>query len=513
MLRRINRFAIAGATLGIVLGALTNAGANDAGDSPHAGVATGRDEKYRALLGELAAERRHIDELEKKVRELEAANNKIEQTQATIQSSDTQTQNQVAAIQKTVDQQLGPFQFGDRINAFLGQHTFSLVGNAAAGFAYSRVAANNNPTFEINLNPIIRLGDWINFYGRLHAEVAAGGTTSVAPNLANVELFPFGWNVPLELVAGLFDAPFGDFFENQYVNWINPFITAPLPYGSEAVTPASGLGLQARGGIQFGSSGQDVDYTLWADSGPTFESAPGINAIPAPVIGEVINQLTGLNLATNGKGFGARFRVFPLPVELGLGRLEVMTSTYDGNWRDSLGYESWGAGFVYRVGPFRTRGEWAQSYRAMPHLSAAAYPGCCGHDNRQGWFVQAGYELYGIPHPDLGDFFERRLDKGEILVRYSGVNQRAIVASDISDLASPDSNGSPAVFEPHAREVAFAFDYWLQPSIVWKTEVDLELLRAGGQMYTFGSAAVPRLSSIGNTENDVAVMTQIAVGF
>ena len=119
----------------------------------------------------------------------------------------------------------------------------------------------------------------------------------------------------------------------------------------------------------------------------------------------------------------------------------------------------------------------------------------------------------GIPHPDLGNFFERRFDKGEILVRYSGVNQRAIVAEDISDLASPDFSGSPAVFEPHAREVAFAFNYWLAPSMVWKTEVDLELPQAGGQLYTFGSAAVPTLSSIGNTANDVAVMTQIAVGF
>ena len=127
--------------------------------------------------------------------------------------------------------------------------------------------------------------------------------------------------------------------------------------------------------------------------------------------------------------------------------------------------------------------------------------------------MQVGFELYGIPHPDLGDFFERRFDKGEILVRYSGVNQRAIVAEDISDLAAPDANGSPAVFEPHAREVAFAFDYWFAPSVVWKLEADLELPRAGGQLYSFGTASVPTLRSIGNTSNDVALMTQIAVGF
>jgi hypothetical protein len=471
-------------------------------------------EDYRALLDELAAERKHIDELEQKVRALEASNSKLEQSQTALQTDTSQTEKQVVQIQKTLGQQLGPFQFGDRVNSFLGQHTFSLVGSVATGFNYSHLAGRNDYTLDFELNPIIRINDWINFYGSIDTEVASNGVEDISPSLANLEIFPFGWDVPVEVIAGLFDEPFGDYFETQAVNWINPFITLPLVYGSEAFVPASGLGVQVRGGIQWGRAGQDVDYTLWSDSGPTFESARGFGAIPKPVIGELVNPLTGLNLASNSKGFGARFRFYPIPVEAKWGRLELMATTYDGHWQGSHGYESWGAGYVYRVGPFRSRGEWAQSYRAMPNLSPAAqYPGCCGHDNRQGWFVQVGYELYGIPHPDLGDYFERRFDKGELQVRYSGVNQRAIVAEDISDLAAPDSSGSPAIFEPHAREVAFAFDYWFAPSVVWKLETDLELPRAGGQLYSFGTASVPTLHPIGNTSNDVAVLTQIAVGF
>ena len=491
----------------------SSSGPANAGKDPPAAKLKASD--YRALLDELAAERKHIDALEKKVMELETSNLQLQQSQTALQSDTSQTHKQVANIQKTLDTQLGPLGFGDRINSFFGQHTFSIVGNAAAGFAYARIPAKSDATFELNINPIIRLSDWINFYGSVHAEVATGGATSVEPLLANFEIFPFGWEAPFELIAGLFDEPFGDFWETQYHNWVNPFITPPLPYNNEAIGPSSGLGLQARGGIQFGQPGQDADYTVWIDSGPNFESAPGVNAIPAPVVGEVFNTLTGINLATNGKGFGGRFRIYPLPVDADLGRLELMATTYDGHWLDSNWYYSWGAGYVYRVGPFRSRGEWVQSYRSMPSLSgAAAYPGCCGHDNRQGWFIQLGYALYGIPHPDLGDFLERRFDKGELLIRYSGMNQRAIVANDISAIATPDFNGSPAVYQPHAREVAFGFDYWFAPSIVWKTEVDLELPRAGGQLYTFGgAAAVPTLSSIGSTENDVAVMTQMVVGF
>lgn len=509
--------------LGIMLTipALTDAYAEDSigpsssitpDDPPTLKVTAG---EYRALLDELAAERKHIDDLERRVNELKKSNVDLQQSQTVLQSVSSQTHKQVADIQKTINQQLGPFGFGDRINSFLGRHTFSLVGDAGSGFAYSRVAAKNNFTFEVDINPIIKLADWINFYGSVHAEVAVGGTTSLEPNLANLEIFPLGWKAPFEILVGLFDKPFGDWYETQYHNWINPFITTPLLYGAEAIVPASAVGLQARGGIQFAQLGQDADYTVWVDSGMSFESAPGVGAIPTPVIGEAANNLTGINLATNGKGFGGRFRIYPLPVELGLGRLELMATTYNAHWLNSLWYNTWGVGFVYRLGAFRTRGEWAQSYRSMLSLSkAAAYPGCCGHDNRQGWFVQFGYSLDGIPHPYLGEFLERRFDKGELLVRYSGVNQRAIVASDIVALATPDFNGSPAVFQPHAREVALGFDYWVAPSIVWKNEVGLELPRAGGQLYTFsGSSSLPTLSSIGNTENDVAAMTQFVVGF
>jgi len=143
----------------------------------------------------------------------------------------------------------------------------------------------NDYTLDFELNPIIHINDWINFFGSIVAEVSPTGVESLTPNVANVEIFPFGWEVPVEVVAGLFDEPFGDFFETQYVNWINPFITSPLLYGAETFVPENGLGVQVRGGIQWGRPGQDVDYTLWSDSGPTFESAPGFGTIPKPVTG------------------------------------------------------------------------------------------------------------------------------------------------------------------------------------------------------------------------------------
>ncbi len=464
---------------------------------------------------EEAAERRRIDELEKQVSAINSANQQLQQAQTTLQTTNSQNEKQITQIQKTVSSELGPFNFGDRINAFLGQHTFTMVGDASVGYYYDHQGGVNDPVLEFEINPMFRLADWIQFYGAIGAVAGPGGISTVGPTLANLQIFPFGQEAPLELVAGLFDLPFGDFYENQGPPWVNPFVTAPLMYGAEAIIPPASLGLQARGGIQWGTLGQDVDYTVWADSGPSFESSPGVDAIPAPVIGERLNPLTGTNIATNGKGFGARFRLFPVPISEDLGRLELMATTYNGKWLDSLWYNSWGVGYAYRLGPFRTRGEWGQTYRQMQSLTgAAAYPGCCGHENREGWYAMAGYFLYGIPHPYLGDWLEPRFDKLEFLVRYSGVNQSGILANDITNVPVQGFNGSPSVFTPHAREVALGLDYWFAPSIVWQSEVDLELPSRGGTLYNFaGTSSVPTASGIGPTQNDVAAMTQLTVGF
>ena len=525
-MRRLNHLVIVGALVSIALAMipLKSACAADPGisstsssdDPPSAKSKKVSD--YRHLLDEIDAERKHIEKLESAVRELQYSNQQLQQTQTTLQTSlqttNSQTAKQVSQIQKTLNSELGPFNFGDKINSFFGQHTFSIVGGIAAGFAYSRQSGQNQFTLDFEVNPIIRLNDWLLFYSSVGARAGTGGVANLGPSLANLQMFPFGWKVPVELVLGIFDTPFGDWYENQSPNWVNPFITPPLLYGAEAIEPGSSLGIAARGAIQWGQMGQDVDYTVWADSGPTFESAQGVNLIPNPVIGEIVNPLTGTNLSTNGKGVGARFRLFPIPVRAELGRLELMATTYNGKWLNNNWFHAWGVGYAYRLGPFRSRGEWAQTYRQMPSLPAAAiYPGCCGHENRQGWYALFGYFLYGIPHPDLG-FFEQRFDKIEALVRYSGVNQRAIVTNDISTQPVFGFSGSPAIFNPHAREVALGIDYWFAPSIVWQTEIDWELPHQGGTAYTFnGSATTPVAHSVGATTNDTAVLTQFVVGF
>jgi len=135
-----------------------------------------------------------------------------------------------------------------------------------------------------------------------------------------------------------------------------------------------------------------------------------------------------------------------------------------------------------------------------------------GPDNRQGWYFQVGYFLNGLHIPGLGEL-DQYLAKLEPLVRYSGVNQRAVVAEEIPTTPALGFNGSPSIFTPHAREVALGLDYWIAPAIVWQTEVDFELPHAGGTLYSFNGASTPTASSFGATPNDRAILTQFAVGF
>src|SRR5208282_486783 len=305
----------------------------------------------------------------------------------------------------------------------------------------------------------------------------------------------------VEVLAGIYDQPFGDFLEDQSPVWVNRFVTAPLPYGSETLIPPTDLGVQVRGGVQWGSLGQDFDYTSWIANGPGFDST-----LPAPAVGEVVNPVNNIATNTNTRALGTRLRFYPFPLDANLGRLELGASTLDGKWRNGLWYNAWGVDFAYERGNLQTRGEYLETYRQMPAGTPSA-------DNRQGWYLQVGYFLNGLRLPHEPDEISRYLDKSEMLMRYSGVNQRAIVTNEISTVPSLGSSGSGSIFSPRAREVALGFDYWLAPSIVWQNEFDFELPRAGGYLSTFGANSIPSSMAAGATANDRAFLSQLSIGF
>ena len=193
-----------------------------------------------------------------------------------------------------------------------------------------------------------------------------------------------------------------------------------------------------------------------------------------------------------------------MPLDSNLGRLELGASTLNGKWLNGNWYNAWGVDFAYLRGSLQARGEFIEMYRQMPNSNA---------DNRQGWYVQLGYFLNQVHLPGFPEVVENFVQKLEPLVRYSGVNQRAVVADEISTVPEIGFSGSPSIFTPHAREVALALDYWLAPSIVWQNEVDLELPEAGGSIIAFQGSSTPTTRPQGATPNDVVFQSQLSIGF
>ena len=494
-----------------------------AGDSDAADAANWKEVKRE--LRELQVERKHdrqvIQTLETKVQQLETKDSKVEATTQQLQHTDQklkettlelqQTNAQVKTLQTKVDTPITPTEFSSVFGSYLGSHTFTITGAAGGQFVYNQQsgALDNLPhgtqnSFFFDWEPMIlyRPNDWILFQGVFSAGF---GSTGTGTDLSTAD-FQIFLNKYMTVVAGLYDQPFGDWYENQSPMWVNRFVTAPLPFGVEPVVPPGEIGLQLRGGMQFGELGQDVDYTIWGGNGPNFTS---------DVLGAAMSSPTSsANSQTNGKSIGARFRIYPLPVDSGWGRLELGASTYNGKWSQGNWFNSWGVDFNYFIGSLQARGEWLESYRQMPNGLST--------DHRQGWYVQAGYFLSGLKVPGLPDKLNDYIDRLEPLVRYSGVNQRGVSTADIQGATGiglggtqvglvPDFgiSGSPALFAPHAREVALALDYWVAPSIVWQNEFDIELPEAGGLFVDSNGVERPA----GSIPNDHAFLSQFTIGF
>lgn len=465
-------------------------------------------QEVEALKGSEAAERKRVEQDEKRIQELEdqlkrleTQNQKLDKTASTLEINNTKFQSDTASrlqeLQIQVATKTSQADFQSQMSRYLGTHQFTLTGAAAGSFIYDKQTAQN--TFSARFEPLLlyRLNDWILFEGTVQASLPAGSGASFALPVATAQIF---LNDYLEVNLGIFDQPFGDWYEDQSALWVNRFITAPLLYGAEPIVPPTDIGVQLRGSMQWGALGQDVDYTTWIANGPSYDSA-----VPTSVVGQALNSQNNIGLNTNGRAFGGRFRLYPFPLDSALGRLEIGASTYNGKWLNSNWLYSWGLSAAYLNKDLQARAEYVEAYRQLPPGSP--------QDNRQGWYVQAGYFLQHLPSTHISDDLDNALHKLELVARYSGVNQRAIVASEITNVPAIGFSGSPSIFSPHAREVALGIDYWIEPSIVWQTEFDLELPRRGGSLVTFNRAGTPTFNPIDATANDRALLTQLSIGF
>ena len=320
---------------------------------------SGRDREIQEI-------KREIRQLQQRVDELEVQNNGLQKTNTEIKASSEKLQattaQQLQTLQSQVVESSSPASFAEGVNRYLGDYRFTIVGGAAGSFIYDR--NSNINTFNLALEPIIlwKISDRMLFEGTIEADLPSGSSADFQLPVATLQYF---LNDYAELVFGIFDQPFGDWYEDQSPVWVNRFITAPLPYGVTAIVPPTDLGAQLRGAFQWGAMGQVADYTIWTANGPGFTQAmctgntppsPLPTCAPMPLVGDTLVSVNNIRLNTHTPAFGARFRIYPLPADSDLGRLELGASSYDGKWLNGLWLNSWGVDFNYFKGNLQTRG-------------------------------------------------------------------------------------------------------------------------------------------------------------
>jgi hypothetical protein len=454
------------------------------------------DEQRKQFEIQMEQQRRLIQALQQRLDQIQ---NQNQQMGAISQQQVKRTSEELQTLQQQVKAGPSPASLSNLLENYYGEHRFVITGGAATTFSYDR--ERNINSFGLTFEPIFlfRPATWLLFEAEPSFDLPASGGTDVGLEYAQADIFATD---NLQITAGKFLLPFGDFVEDLHPFWINELISRPLPFrdtGDGGLLPFSDLGIQVRGGYQWGQTGQVADFALWAGNGPAYD-----NTLPTPVVGQAFMD-NNISTTTHSRAFGARLRVYPLPVSADMGDLELGASTYDGKWQDGLWFTSWGLSGFYLNGNVELRGEYLATHRQMPLLN-----GSNAADNRQGWYVQTGYQLAGL---SLLGPLDSYLSRAKLVARYSGQNQRAYVLDEIP--TAPAGNGadvSPAQFVPHGREVALGLDYWFTPQILWKIEYDIELPESGGSIVSFGPTGSPGFTPA-SASNDHALISELAIDF
>ena len=220
----------------------------------------------------------------------------------------------------------------------------------------------------------------------LQNQDSGGSSTSIDLSFAQLDYL---LNDYMTLVAGYMVLPLGTYSERA-AGWLNKLPDDPLP---RSVLPGSGAGVQLRGNVPVGQSGQSVSYAVYVANGPGSVDGTG-NA--AQTNGDPNLDLDG-NVGVKSDGttenlhgnpsVGGRVGWF-MPWKAHYD-LELGVSGQSGEW-DNDGKEDWQAGVIdaaLHLGSLEVKGEYIYTWEQTADQ---------GTLEPQGWWVQAAYNLAGL---------------------------------------------------------------------------------------------------------------------
>jgi len=257
--------------------------------------------------------------------------------------------------------------------------------------------------------------------------------------------------------GGLFTTPFGTYHNHFDPPWINKFPDDPLAFGDSAIAPEHAVGAFARGAIPISTT--KVTYDVYVSNGPNL-----ITTDPDAAGQLNFDEFSDLN---NNKAVGGRIGFLPVPnMEMGYSVMGAQVNpnhfetTYalfnavDLNYRQVVDP-------LYGTFDFRTEWTWSNVDRATYDSdSSLGFGPATFRNNRNGGYVQL---LYRPTKSDVE--FVRNLEFG---VRYDR-------------LASP--LGAPG--GDRESRVTLGIDYWLTPSLVFKTAYEIDDKKVGENQNAF----------------------------
>jgi hypothetical protein len=337
-----------------------------------------------------------VEQLGDKVQKLEQTHEQDqkahEQDQQVIEQLQKQlgeTKTAITNAQQTADSVAKVQSAYPVVNASQGpMHNFTIVGDAEADFGKSAgqhsafALADFAPIFLFRAsdNVLVEAGfdTILNNNVDQNGNRAPGSSTSFSMSFGQLDYL---LNDYVTVVAGDMLLPLGTYSERG-AGWLNKIPDDPLVRG---VLPGSGVGVQLRGAVPVGESGQMVTYSVYGVNGPSSGFSNSVANASALDLGGNVGDTPNWHADPSGGGRIGWFYPWAPHHDLELG-----VSGQTGSWSDN-GSHIWSAGVVdaaLHLGPnFELKGEYIQTRYGSDDL---------GQLDPHGWWAQAGYKLAGL---------------------------------------------------------------------------------------------------------------------
>jgi hypothetical protein len=356
------------------------------------GVALPQPASAQVSTDDFNALKKMVEQLDEKVQKLEQTHEQDqkshEQDQQVIQQLQQQlgeTKTAVTNAQQTADSVAKAQAANPAVNASQGpMHNVTMAGDAEAQFGKT---AGQHSAFELaDFAPIFlyRASDDVLFEAGFDINNnnntnprAPGYSTSVNLTFATLDYI---LNDYMTLEAGQMLLPLGTYNERN-AGWLNKIPDDPLV--RDDLLPETGVGVQLRGAVPVGESGQTVTYAVYGDNGLSSGTGTGA-ASDLDLNGNVGN---GGNWHANPSGGGRLGWFYPWKPHYDF---ELGISGQTGDWSDS-GNRLWSAAVVdaaLHFGPnVEVKGEYIDTWVETDDLGKIR-PG--------GWYIQPAYKLAGL---------------------------------------------------------------------------------------------------------------------